>query len=574
MAQYKMNAYDADVFIPRFKGLISNGNDPDGDLQYAVKAENVDTTDGFLQPTIPLTDIFYVPYMPRVSTLEYFFLREDFYTAEMYQKLLKWYTGGTIRPGLGNYKSPFNSLTKVDFNINGNECYALIVTGGNGIAMKTRGVQGARTHISVNGLIRLDGTLDTEYREDYRYDEPETSVSHWEIVTSQSVSMFPPEEFGELLPVAVYLSCVEKGLYVILFSYQNSDLDARCVKIETPVRFAHIEAYGERLWACGEGVNGESLFYSAVYNPTDWRLNTENPELGAGQIDRPSWDGDHFTALKQFGDSLIAFKKNRILKINGLEIASLYITEQYGFGTEFVNTIVSARDYLIFANRNGLAIYDGGTARPIMLNELRTKWMGFAEGDPREIHAALLENRKYVVVRYYYDGIVYDLIDGTLLDTNKQSIISFCHPTSKQENLVLANGGNWSHFESWDFNGWENDLGSSSTVSWQTPWIELGRKDLQKGGFDFYFTPEVKGENPVRFDITFSTEKKLKTKSYTAYPMTQEEITAGKHGKTKRLHFGGSGRRFFVHIYAVPRGGAAIWRLYGGIHIIAEVDKD
>jgi hypothetical protein len=96
--------------------------------------------------------------------------------------------------------------------------------------------------------------------------------------------------------------------------------------------------------------------------------------------------------------------------------------------------------------------------------------------------------------------------------------------------------------------------------------------DGVKGGFDLYFTPEVQDE-AVTLTISIQTEKKTKTKHYTVNPLTEREREAEKEHRYKRLHFGGSGRRFRL-IIETEAGVTAPWRLIGGIQMIVETDSD
>lgn len=580
MAQYKMNAYDADVFIPRFKGLISNGNDPDGDLQYAVEAENVDTTDGFLQPAAD-PGYFIMPLEQEAVRFEEQITSGR--SQQGYERRLLWFTGETYDPDDERYVSHFREVARVEidpgFEISGMDSKPMvyIYTSGNAIGCKYRipnyyvyGILDTRFYI------HMDGTIDNTYREYASGDPPETDDAHWEIVTYQNVNIAGLEYY----PTSILLSSKEKGLYVIQFTRQVGApyVGIELSRVETPVRFEHIEAFGERLWGCSSTEDKETLYYSAIYNPIDWKLNTEHPELGAGQIDQPNWDGDEFTGLKKFGDSLIAFKTHRAFKVSGVDIASMYITEQFGFGTEFGKTIVSSGTQLYFANRSGLAVYDGTTVRQLMQDNLRGLWDKIRSSAMGEMRGFLCENRKYclsVPVDSDINNtlIVLDTLDGSVLFYKDMFIRGFCHPTTEQSKLVLWNDGKESYIRELRFNAWDKNVATNRATKWITPWLELGRKDIQKGGFDFYFTPEVKGNNPVTFTITFQTEKKKKTKQYTVQPMTAEELAADKKGKTKRIHFGGSGRRFRL-ILETAKNANVIWRLYGGIHIIAETDKD
>ena len=585
MAQYSMNAYDADVYIRQFKGLISNGNDPDGDLMYAVEAENVDTTDGFLQPAADPVD--YKGTSANAWTFDERYLSSTTYSSQLLDKLLTWYTGSTARITDDSYNSCFRNIAKMTVNVPASgHIYptdVYIITSGNGLILKSVGnasIPGTNreNNIIVTGLVKTDGTVDTTYSENWGSDDPDVSDAHWEAVIFQSASIADPFGNDEYLPNAIFVSSPEKGLYAIQIPADMTGglLGYTCFKVQTPVNFAHIETFGERLWGCG--TDDDTLYYSAPYEPTNWQQDNDMPENGAGEIKQPNWDGDHFTGLRKFGDALIAFKQRRAWKITGTDISSLFMTEQFGFGTEFAKTVISSGERMYMANRNGLEYYDGSSVHPMMQDNLRELWSHIRQSAMDSMCAFLYENRKYCLAVPVDSDInntmiVLDTMDGSVLYYKDMFIRDFISPVSEQNPIVLWNNGKRSMLKTIIFNAWDKDVATNRKTKWVTPWIELGRKDVMKGGYELYFTPEVRGENAVTFTITFQTEKKMKTKTYTAQPMTASEIAAGKQGKTKRLHFGGAGRRFRL-IIETPANANLKWRLYGGIHIIAEIDKD
>ena len=75
----------------------------------------------------------------------------------------------------------------------------------------------------------------------------------------------------------------------------------------------------------------------------------------------------------------------------------------------------------------------------------------------------------------------------------------------------------------------------------------------------------------MTFKFSIQTEKKTKSKTYVVNALTSAQVAAGKGYKQKKLHFGGSGRKFRLIIEVT---GGVPWRLVGGIHMIAEIDKD
>ena len=655
MGQYSMNAYDADIYLRQFKGLISNGNDPDGNLEYAVEAKNVDTTDGFLQPAADPEIVYAKDHASYKKTPDELFLNDfdnPYWTSQTYngrdgkywrevtpptspptyveltdeekeearEKFLQYFTGDTKAITDEGYKSKFRLVARTRINTIPYEAtihrgdkpinvWLYVFACGNGFFVMTVPDTMPGEDPPVSDLVHIhpvditikvgsDGTIYRNYYESWDVDNPPAYQDlTWSAVVFQSnetlTSPGPTpsgDDYYGFADNAIYLSNKEKGLYCIQ-AYLHISLDVLtpsfelCIqgcKIDTPINFDKIESFGERLWGCRSEKDTESLYYSAPYNPFDWQQNADQPADGAGQILEPNWDGDYFTGLRTYGNSLIAFKTHRAWKVNGVDIATMVVTEQYGFGTEFVETVISSGERLYMATRNGLAVYDGSTIRPLMLDNLRNLWSRIRQSAMDKMRAFLYENRKYcLAVPVDSDEnntlIVYDTLDGTVFYYENMNFISFMQPILAQEPIVLWRDTARTNLKQFDFNAWEKNLSGSRATRWMTPWIELGRKDIQKGGHDFYFTPEVKGENAVTFTISFQTEKKTKTKQYTVQPMTAEQLAAGKQGKTKRLHFGGTGRRFRIIIETpsgVDAGKAYKWRLYGGIHLITEIDKD
>jgi hypothetical protein len=92
-----------------------------------------------------------------------------------------------------------------------------------------------------------------------------------------------------------------------------------------------------------------------------------------------------------------------------------------------------------------------------------------------------------------------------------------------------------------------------------------------KGGWEVYLLGEVK-TTTVTLNISIQTEKKIKTKKYQIKPLTEQEINNNKSAKQKKIHFGGSGRRFRLIIESPEN--SAQWRLISGIMIVSEIDPD
>ena len=78
MAYYSLHAYDADVFISAFAGLMQYGPGLDGDVRYAVEENNLETPAGVLQP-MAAPELLQAGFQTKIETL-----------AHLYRR---WYTG-------------------------------------------------------------------------------------------------------------------------------------------------------------------------------------------------------------------------------------------------------------------------------------------------------------------------------------------------------------------------------------------------------------------------------------------------------------------------------------------------
>jgi hypothetical protein len=341
-------------------------------------------------------------------------------------------------------------------------------------------------------------------------------------------------------------------------------------------KFSVIERYNERVWGGGIPDDDDKLVYSRPYDPTNWNAagEDEEPEDGAGDIRLPSWDGDRFTTLKAFGDNLIAFKKHRLWRITGTNPGEFNIHEQYGGGAPYPDTVETYGEKMLIADRYGMSVYDGMTVSDYMREYVQETWKNATWGMLDQMCAEIFREKYYLAFPMGLSAVnnallIYDLKTGTILlhkDIYIESMMAterFLYATSSQAPgrvMVIP------------YNSWDIGLACGDATRWESPWMDFGRKDIQKGGFDLYFIPEVQQE-AVTLSISIQTEKKLKTKEYTIQPLTEEQRAAEKEHRGKRLHFGGNGRRFRVIIESAE-GVTAPWRLIGGVHVIVETDPD
>ena len=344
--------------------------------------------------------------------------------------------------------------------------------------------------------------------------------------------------------------------------------------ITTQKKFGVIERYAERIWGGAIEDDPDMLVYSAPFDPTNWEANPEIPEDGAGDITQPSWDGDSFTALRAFGSQLIAFKKNRVWRILGTDPGEYTFKEQYGGGAPFVNTIAVDTERILMAEKDGLALYDGLSVNPYMRDRIDGIWRTINKGAIDQMCGVLFQERYYLAIPTGNSTVnnallIYNTQDGTILYYDDIHIEAFMQTEDRLYATSSTLPGKVLEIR-WD--SWVTGEARTGSTRWVTPWMMFGRQDIRKGGFDLYFTPEVQ-DRQITFRFGIQTEKKIKWKSYTVLPLKPTELRNNKSFKQKRLHFGGTGRRFRLIIETNNTTGAP-WRLIGGMLIIAETDPD
>ena len=339
--------------------------------------------------------------------------------------------------------------------------------------------------------------------------------------------------------------------------------------VSTPKKFGVITRYAERIWGGAIPDDPDMLVYSSPYDPTNWEANTGLPEDGAGDVQQPSWDGDSFTALCPFGSQLIAFTRTRAWRILGTDPGEYTFKEQYGGGASCPATIAVDAERIFMLTERGVAVYDGLSVMPFQQEYAKGIFDRINRDALQQATACLWRGSYYCALPL--DGssvnnavLIYNTTDGTWLMRDDLQIESFL-PT--EERLYFTSAVTPGRVSVWQTDCWEAGAATAAQTRWVSPWMDLQRKEIQKGGFNIYVLCEVR-DAPVTLSISVQTEKKTKTKQYTVQPVTGSE----RGQKQKRLHFGGAGRRFRLIIES-PSGGPA-WRLVSGILVVAEIDTD
>lgn len=540
MAYFSLHAYDADVWLREFRGLNQADVMMNPDVRFAGEEKNLETPHGVLQPQAAM-ELFAGSFEDRVETL-----------AVLHRRL---YTG----PGSRNWY----------VCASGGKIYQKQEGGGDwqevelpeGVDAFACNVWSWVTYEYESGGDSVDVLLISNAQDGMYMIIPPDTQTTWNILKSSTWGSVKDDTWGETLSAQWTIIAVDTR------TNPNDD-------DEPQKKFGVIERYAERIWGTGVPGNPDSLYYSQTYDPTNWTPDAVIPEDGAGEIKQPSWDGDEFHALKRFGDQLLAFKKNRIWRVLGVSPGEYTFQEQFGGGTEYFNTIAVYSERVFMACKNGLEVYDGMTTSPYAKEQVEQIWKTVNQDALDQMCAVVFQNRFYWAFPVGDSAVnnamlVYDMTESNILYYTDIHIESFL---PADDRLLATSSSLPGKILTILRDSWTTGKASGAATKWVTPWMDFGYKRIVKGGFDLYFLPEVQND-PVTITISVQTEKKAKTKNYIVQPLTQSERELGKSHKMKRLHFGGSGRKFRV-IIETAAGVTAPWRIIGGIQMVVETDPD
>ena len=539
MAQFTLHAYDADVWVEEFRGLNQAEENLNGDIRYASEAVNVETPKGVLQPHAGFEFLGGEPAAfdnVRIETIARFYRR--WYDGDGDKEWLVCCAGGKFYYKQAHSHYPWFEI-KLPTGVTAfNSSVWSWVTYEENVEGVNHPVDILLLSNDQDGLIKIS---------------PPDRPSTW-----NDTKEFTWED-------------IEAGTWEEALSPKWA---ITRVAIPGNKKLGIIERHAERIWGGAIAGEPDMLMYSRPYDPLDWSIagNAEEPEDGGGSIQQPSWDGDSFTALKTFGDQLLAFKKHKVWRVMGTNPGEYTFTEQYGGGAPYPFTVAVDVEKVLLADQDGLQIYDGMSVQPFGKDMFKEIWKTINLAALDQMCGALFKNRYYLA--FPVNGsevnnafLILNQDDNTILyydDVNIESLIpaeTELYATSSTipgKVLILK------------YDSWDTGVTSGEKTKWVSPWIDFGYKRIQKGGFDLYFVPEVK-DQAVTLKISVQTEKKTKTKEYIVSPLTEEQRTAQKEHRGKRLHFGGSGRRFR---FMIESDGTAPWRLVGGLQLVVETDPD
>ena len=522
MSNTVIRAYDADVRYTYFTGLNQYGTDRDMDSRYSDDAYNVDTVGGVLQPFAKNVHCgessFDLP--DKIETLMHLYRRWPNTNGEIHNVLV------AASAGKLYWADP---RTFDEWHI-----------------------------VTVNG------------ESEYTFTSSVWSAVSYEI--NEADSEYPED--------VLLISNAYDGMYMIRGNTFNA------VPVSTEHKYGIIERYAERIWGGAILDEPDMLEYSRAYDPTNWSgafldedLDTNGEPMIteedlAGQIMQPSWDGDSFTAMRAFGDQLIAFKRLRVWRVYGTNPGEYTFKEQYGGGAPYANTVAVDAERIYMLTADGVCVYDGNTVSPFQHVYAQSVWRMMNRSALDQSTACFFQKRYFVAVPINGSDVnnalvIYNTQDGSWLLRKDIYIESFLvteaklfYTTSKAPGAVYE----------YVIDAWQAKTSDSGISRWVTPWQDFGYRNMQKGPFKIYIDVEV-GDHPVDFDITIETEKGKRTKEVRAHPLLKVEERFGQYEKTIRVNFPGNSCKRFRVILETHKG-SPVWRIPNGFICTADIAYD
>lgn len=359
------------------------------------------------------------------------------------------------------------------------------------------------------------------------------------------------DESGTPAPVDVLLfTNASDGMFCLY----GDDLHVE--QVETPYKFGVLARFNERIWGAGIKDMPDSLVYSAPFDPFDWKAQTEIPEDGAGEIMQPSWDGDSFVALRQYGSYLLAIKRNSVWRIYGTNPGEFVIQRQYGGGTIEENTVAVSTDYVYMLGPKGLLRYDGNSVSPFQqeaVKELMEKQVNLSALD--KAVAGLAGGVYHLAIPIngsaFCNAILeYNTQEGAFALRTNVSVDSFLQVNERLFYTSAVEPGRVIELR--------DDIGTPLPCVWESCWQDLGVKSSVKSAFLLYAL--IEAEAPLELYLGIRTEKKLKQK-----------VVMVKPGKTMRVHLNNQGRFFRLEIKSYT---AIPYKIAGGVKVDLELDPD
>ena len=244
---------------------------------------------------------------------------------------------------------------------------------------------------------------------------------------------------------------------------------------------SYVELYFGRLFAAGDPSAPGRLYWSKAPGGgrtiDDWRSDASSENVSGGYVD-VGVDDDPITGLFALSNQLLIFKRDSLYRLLGDRPGNFRIVSvDAAFRQPLHTACVRYADRLFFLTDGGLCFYDGQTVRRSAAFRAIEPLLRAA--NLNGVRAAACDDTLYFAIRARYGApyndtvIEYDVLRDRYMLRNGFTTADFCtvhgvlHALTGEGKLVAFDGNT-----TYD--------GARITAYWQTPLLDLGRKDANK----------------------------------------------------------------------------------------------
>lgn len=356
---------------------------------------------------------------------------------------------------------------------------------------------------------------------------------------------------GSVAPVDVLiLSNAQDGMICV---YGD---DFHIEPVKTPRKFGVISRHAERIWGSAIEGDPDMLVYSAPYDPFCWEQDDAYPEDGAGDILQPSWDGDQFIALRNWGEYLLAFKKDSVWRVLGTDPGQYIMIQQYGEDSAVVeNTIATERETVFMLYERGISVYDGSGVRPFDMGAVRDIFTRVNQEGIGQATAVCFRH-KYLLALPLDESetnnsvLEYDTMTGHWMLRTGIEVAAFAKCGEKLYCTSPTAPGRV----------YEYDEGEAQAMRWEMPFVDMQQKQARKSAFEIYVSAVCEGK--ASFQVGIETERRKKMKTYRM-----------RTGQTppRRIRIESGGRRWRVVLEAEAK---EVFSIVGGLQVNLDMEGD
>lgn len=293
-----------------------------------------------------------------------------------------------------------------------------------------------------------------------------------------------------------------------------------------PPRMKSMALHFERLWGIGDSTNPNSASYSNQKEPENW---DESDEDWAGHIDVLTWDGGVLLGISNIFDDVVLYKTHNVFRVIGTYPGQYELRQVFTTRSAISERSVVSEGALAFhLCYDGIYVYDGTQAQLLGGERMKAYFRTLNQAALSGACAAVYNDKLFMAIPEGSSAvnnavIEYDILNDSFMLRRGMEVTQFMEYDDKL--LFCAPDGYVYSFDE----GTSLD-GKNIEAIYETPWEDLGRRDLVKTLQELYVVLEGRG----RLLVTLITD--TMKRSYV--------INLPRRAEVMRLPVFAEGRRF------------------------------